>query len=547
MSAGDRRGEAQEPPTSEQQGDRWSGYGEQTGIRRIWRDQDPDTLRRYEIFRDLKDSFLEEISPDVMVAEWDKRSILFEEGTYLDLAFYVVDGTVELALQKLEASAAPIFAGDTPTDGTQVIRKPRSAVGGETIAHLATMDFDLGAGERAVLSEGDFFGEIGALNGWPQSVTASCSSVCTLIHIRVPALRKLKRKSKALRERLDSAYRSRTLHRQLQTTPLLADCSPDVVKSLAEKVELVSLEPGDTVATQSERAEALYLVRSGFLKVTEAVGARDMVVSYASKGMAVGGVELLIDGIANWQSSVTSVGYSELVKLSHTDFHSVLRQHPGVESQLWETAIDQIKTSGNTRRRPDRSELTEFALEKGVVQGTSVLVIDLDVCTRCDDCVRGCASTHDGRPRFVREGEKFGGFLVARSCYHCQDPVCLIGCPTGAIARLNIGSVVAIDDALCIGCGSCADNCPYDAIVMHDTETIWGPTATPQRLRGEQREVASKCDLCHDSEAGPACVSSCPHGCAYRVSDVGEFDALLRAKTLHTAATAMPAESGALS
>ena len=131
-----------------------------------------------------------------------------------------------------------------------------------------------------------------------------------------------------------------------------------------------------------------------------------------------------------------------------------------------------------------------------------------------------------------RNAQQFGNFLVTRSCYHCQDPVCLIGCPTGAIARLNVGSVVAIEDDLCIGCGSCANNCPYDAIVMHDTETTWSQGAIPARLRGERREVASKCDLCHDSEAGPACVSSCPHGCAYRVADVTEFDALIRAKKL---------------
>ena len=146
-----------EQATSDQQGDRWSGYGEQTGIRRIWRDQDADTLRRYEIFRDLKDGFLEEISPDVTVAEWDKRSVLFEEGTYLDLAFYIVDGTVELSLNKLEASAAPIFSGDASSQHTVAIPKPSRPphpMGGETIAHLATMDFDMGAGERVAADVG---------------------------------------------------------------------------------------------------------------------------------------------------------------------------------------------------------------------------------------------------------------------------------------------------------------------------------------------------------------------------------------------------------
>jgi Fe-S-cluster-containing dehydrogenase component len=187
---------------------------------------------------------------------------------------------------------------------------------------------------------------------------------------------------------------------------------------------------------------------------------------------------------------------------------------------------------GFTRQHPHRSDLIDFALAKGLVQGNSILVIDLEVCTRCDDCVRGCASTHGGVPRFVREGEKYSSFLITRACYHCADPVCLIGCPTGAIRRANVGDVVEIDPSICIGCGTCAQNCPYDAIVMHDLNELWPSNALPERLRGEPRSVATKCDLCYTSPAGPACVSSCPHGCAHRVGTLDEFDALLRAKAL---------------
>ena len=119
---------------------------------------------------------------------------------------------------------------------------------------------------------------------------------------------------------------------------------------------------------------------------------------------------------------------------------------------------------------------------------------------------------------------------MARSCYHCEDPVCLIGCPTGAISRVNVGDVVAIDPSICIGCGLCAENCPYDAIVMHDLDELWPADALPKQLRGQKRLMASKCDMCYTSKEGPACVSSCPHGCAYRVSTLDEFDALVQAK-----------------
>ena len=40
-----------------------------------------------------------------------------------------------------------------------------------------------------------------------------------------------------------------------------------------------------------------------------------------------------------------------------------------------------------------------MAMDTGLIHGESVLLIDLTTCTRCDDCVRGCAETHGGVPR----------------------------------------------------------------------------------------------------------------------------------------------------
>lgn len=510
--------------------DRWSSYGKSLGIRQMSQLMEPAELASFDILREFKPDFLKELSPDISLVHWDAGSTLFEEGSYVDLAFWIVTGEVELFLRQHENSDRPIFKHTTSTTLETEFSGPtsRSASPDQPITYLATMDFDLPRGEHIRLQAGEFFGEIGALNGWPQSVTARTVTPCQLLQIRVPALRKIRRKSKQLRKRLDDLYRERVLLRHLESTPLLQDVGEAVVRDLAERVELRSFDPGETIASEGEEAEALYLVRSGFVKLSQVIGESDVVVSYLSKGGTLGEVELLVDGLSDWQSSATSVGYSELVKISKPDLLRVLANHPGVERGLWEVAVERIREAGYTRRHLDRSELVEFALAKGLVQGNSVLVIDLEVCTRCDDCVRGCASTHQGRPRFVREGEKHDGFLVARSCYHCEDPVCLIGCPTGAIARQNVGDVVAIDDDLCIGCGSCASNCPYDAIVMHDLGEVWPSDSLPERLRGEPREVASKCDLCFTSPAGPACVSSCPQGCAYRITSLEEFDALTR-------------------
>jgi Fe-S-cluster-containing dehydrogenase component len=162
----------------------------------------------------------------------------------------------------------------------------------------------------------------------------------------------------------------------------------------------------------------------------------------------------------------------------------------------------------------------EFLMDKRTINGSAAMLIDLDRCTRCDDCVRACASTHDGNPRFIRYGDRDRSIQVTQACLHCHDPICMIPCPTGAIHREESGEVV-INDNTCIGCSACADNCPYDNIQMVEIRDEKGAPQFPSRESATRGLVddtsqgtlrrATKCDLCYDQLAGPACVRACPH------------------------------------
>lgn len=529
----------------EQYRDRWSSFGSGTGITHLSDKLSASELQKLEIFQDYPEKFLEQISPDVSVASWKKNAVLFEEGSYIDVAFCVIKGEVAVYLNKLKGEGTqiqPIFAPDQtiaqlagpseaapPSPGETVYyERSQKLRTSSTLTFLSTMDFDLPRGDMVKLGEGEIFGEIGALNGWPMSITAQTLSDCELVQIRVPALRKMKRKSEAFKKRIDALYRERALLAQLKASPLFRSCADNFLADLAASVDLISCEPDEAVVAEGQPADALFLVRSGFLKLSQQVSQGQRAISYLSKGMTFGEIELLIEDIENFRLTASSVGYSELVRISAQDFRRVLKTYPEIEAEMWNYAIARIKERGSSRRDPQQSEFIQFSLDKGLVEGNSILVIDLNSCTRCDDCVRACAETHGGRPRFVREGDKYDNLLIAKACYHCQDPVCLIGCPTGAIRRANVGEVVEIDEDICIGCSNCANNCPYDAIVMHDTGTKWGADALPKALRGEDRMLASKCDLCYESELGPACVRNCPHDCAFRVGSIEEFQELLK-------------------
>lgn len=80
--------------------------------------------------------------------------------------------------------------------------------------------------------------------------------------------------------------------------------------------------------------------------------------------------------------------------------------------------------------------------DEGLAQGKSLLLIDLDRCTRCGDCVRACQETYDdGHSRLYLDGPRFDQFLIPSACRQCLNPSCMIGCPVGSIQRGDNGQI----------------------------------------------------------------------------------------------------------
>jgi len=162
------------------------------------------------------------------------------------------------------------------------------------------------------------------------------------------------------------------------------------------------------------------------------------------------------------------------------------------------------------------------------MEAQSLLVLDLDRCTRCDQCVKACADAHDGVTRLIRDGLRLDRYLIATSCRQCRDPLCMVGCPVGAIRRQN--SLEVIIEDWCIGCGLCANNCPYGNINLHEF-SVDGPVRDEIAALAQGQEMAKKarvvrkatsCNLCND-QPEPSCVYACPHDAAHRVNPLEFF------------------------
>jgi len=166
----------------------------------------------------------------------------------------------------------------------------------------------------------------------------------------------------------------------------------------------------------------------------------------------------------------------ELVRITGDVFRHLVSSVPSIRQKFEVVAAERQKQDARRVRTPTWSDALEGHYsaefeELGLIQGQKLMLISLDRCTRCDECVNACIDTHhDGRSRLFLDGPRFGNYLVPTTCRSCCDPVCMIGCPVGSIHRGNNGQIVIED--WCIGCNLCAKNCPYGAIQMHDIGLI---------------------------------------------------------------------------
>jgi CRP-like cAMP-binding protein/Fe-S-cluster-containing hydrogenase component 2 len=373
---------------------------------------------------------------------------------------------------------------------------------------LSAFPVDALPAQRILLCANEVFGELSALSRYAISATVLADVPVTLLQMRLPALRMLMAASKPFKAFLDVRYRERTLARHLRNVPLFEAVDETFLQRVKAQAELVSFEPGQVIVLEGAPADAFFLVRGGYVKVSVRTGSSELAVTYLRKGDYAGEAALLLDEA--WPFGLQALEHVELVKLPRETFRDLVAAYPELNDELWTEAVSRLKARGSALRQPVSSEYVQMAMDTGLIHGESVLLIDLQTCTRCDECVRGCASAHGGEPRFIREGIKYRNWMVPTACYQCTDPVCMVDCPTGAITR-QVGTLeVTIDEPTCIGCTNCAKRCPWNNIVMVERDE--------KRADGKPVEVASKCDLCLGRKEGPACVQMCPQGSAVRVS-----------------------------
>lgn len=162
------------------------------------------------------------------------------------------------------------------------------------------------------------------------------------------------------------------------------------------------------------------------------------------------------------------------------------------------------------------------------------MIIDIDKCVGCMACTIACKAEWEVPVEFGRNWVKRLGPVKTPEglaytfypglCNHCDEPPCVEECPsykaektfkdikTGKTKTMKVGATwkdpfngtVQIDKERCLGCGACADVCPYQARYVNK-----------ELAPGKERGKADKCTYCMprvESGLQPACVQTCLAG-----------------------------------
>ncbi len=373
-----------------------------------------------------------------------------------------------------------------------------------TEVHLVTMN-----------KPGSFFGEFALLGRGQRSATATSIGESTFLEIEKRRFDLLCRRHAEVLPKLEQVYHKRAIETYIATHVFFGQLTPSELADLTKSATMKKFARNELVCRKGDKATQMMLVKDGVLK--------------AARQRKDGGLSILayfnthdVVGVGDGHRrdyDLVALGQVEIIYLKREHFEALETTAPEVHARFGKSTMANGAGASETA-----FGFAADMLKEGV-EAESLLIINLDRCVRCGNCVQACHSRHD-YTRLARRGpifrrrqsvdsKKHEHILVPSSCRHCRDPECMIGCPTGAIQRYRDGDVGINDN--CIGCDNCARKCPYGNISMM--------TLPEKEQKDGVTKKAIKCDLCRGHKYSN-CVHECPRGAILRVDPLRYFDEL---------------------
>jgi CRP-like cAMP-binding protein/Fe-S-cluster-containing dehydrogenase component len=375
-------------------------------------------------------------------------------------------------------------------------------------------ELDLGRLERP----GEFFGEVALLGRGVRNATVVALAATELIEIEKNRFDLLARRHESALGELEKYYHARSVATYTRLHRYLGLLDEAALRDVTAGAVMRKFQRDDIVCRRGEPADTILLIKDGLVKaVRPGSDGRLSILAYFNTHDVVGAHE---GGVRSYE--LVALGQAEVISLPRAAFIRLAHSHPDVFAHFGKDDMHRQEVLADAGQTVFSA--AQAFLHEGV-EVESLLVINLDRCVRCGNCVRACHARHqftrlDRRgPIFRRrqavKSKKHEHILIPSSCRHCRDPECMIGCPTGAIQRFPNGDVDINDN--CIGCDNCARKCPYGNITMR-------PLPPAEQKNGVVKR-AIKCNLCRGYSYSN-CVYECPRGAVLRVDPLRYFDEL---------------------
>lgn len=421
--------------------------------------------------------------------------------------------------------------------------------------------------ERPVarLGPGRIFGELALIGRGERKASVRSEGDCELLELRKIHFDQALKRHKKVKARIEEVYQRAAIDTFVRHSRAFRDLPGDILDRLVGTSELVSFSKGNVIAEEGQSAQHLFLVRAGFVRISRRVeGTNEEILAYLGPEDFFGDEEVTVG--AEYGATARALEPVECVRVPRSTVWNLYLKHPEVFSSVRRYSLSRSKDQSSILQSQTSMGFVRDMLEAGLGQARSALIINLDACVRCGNCVQACDDLH-GYSRIARRGKKMTrrrqldraaheDLYFPTSCLQCATPECMVGCPTGAIAR-DVGGEVYIKDT-CIGCGSCARNCDFGNISMAEVKQPTpslvdrvlqsrktenkthepldrAPTqalgkaveaAKPEKKK-KQDLVAVKCDVCFEREFA-ACVYNCPTEAILRIDPRSYFEELQR-------------------
>ncbi|MGB6523829.1 MAG: cyclic nucleotide-binding domain-containing protein, partial [Candidatus Acidiferrales bacterium] len=302
----------------------------------------PETLQQLPVFAGVSGTFLELNRGSVVVRHFRPGEIICREGEYGSTAFYILEGRAQVSINtqighvKTQGGAHGFFSklSSRLARGSEDHRDEEADR--RTIPIDAPADLPLDK-PVAELGPEDLFGEMTCMSFYPRSATVRAVTDCTALEMLRNVLDILQR-NKNFRGQIEENYRRRALDSHLRSVPVFAGLSTAFIDHLREKVELVRYPPGQVICRQSEAADSFYLVRIGFVKVSQSHPGGEMIVAYLGRGGYFGEIGLLGGGVRT--ATCTALDHVEVVRIAAEDFRLMVEQFPEIRRSLEIAALE---------------------------------------------------------------------------------------------------------------------------------------------------------------------------------------------------------------